>query len=134
MAVDAIIHELGHLVEEYIEAAEINALLKRGYIPHLSQFTHDSVGTFASSMKYFFSPFWGTTIFVFKISLSSFLCKIFSGKNILEIFIFLYFWIIKLSKTSILVAMALVLTAGFVQAQETDVLFSFEKRLLSFLV
>ncbi|MDD2751505.1 MAG: hypothetical protein PHN59_00005, partial [Candidatus Omnitrophica bacterium] len=51
-ATDTIVHELGHLVEQLVRENNAQGLWRGGYVAHLSNFTHDSVGTFAEAMKY----------------------------------------------------------------------------------
>jgi len=51
-ATDTIIHELAHLLEELMRQDNVVELLKKGYVAHLADFTHDTVGTFAEAMKY----------------------------------------------------------------------------------
>ena len=50
-ATDTVIHELGHLLEGLMHS-DTNALLQEGYVAHMTNFTHDAVGTFAEAMKY----------------------------------------------------------------------------------
>lgn len=50
-ATDTIIHELAHLLEEFAGADYSNSVWERGFLAHLSDFTHDAVGTFAEAMK-----------------------------------------------------------------------------------
>ncbi|MDD5108482.1 MAG: M48 family metalloprotease [Candidatus Omnitrophica bacterium] len=51
-ATDTIVHELGHLLEEFMRQDNAGRFWQEGYIAHLSDFTHDAVGTFAEAMKY----------------------------------------------------------------------------------
>ncbi|MEA3368737.1 MAG: hypothetical protein U9Q24_00035 [Candidatus Ratteibacteria bacterium] len=49
---DVIIHELAHLLEEYIRRGETDKSFIHGFISHPADFTHDAVGPFAEAMKY----------------------------------------------------------------------------------
>ncbi|MDD4899260.1 MAG: ATP-binding protein [Candidatus Omnitrophica bacterium] len=51
-ATDTIVHELGHFLEELVSKGNAQGLWNKGHVAHLSNFSHDSVGTFAESMKY----------------------------------------------------------------------------------
>ncbi len=51
-AADTLIHELAHLLEEFMFQDDMTGLLEQGYVAHLANFTHDAVGTFAEAMKY----------------------------------------------------------------------------------
>lgn len=48
---DTVIHELAHSLEARM-SLDGNAFWNKGYIAHLSGFTHDSIGPFAEAMKY----------------------------------------------------------------------------------
>ncbi len=45
-------HELGHLLEELMEAARASEVWQRGFVSHQANLTHDSVGSFAEAVKY----------------------------------------------------------------------------------
>lgn len=47
-----IIHETAHLLEGLMRLDVSRKLWEQGYVAHLSNFTHDAVGTFAEAMKY----------------------------------------------------------------------------------
>lgn len=49
---ETIVHELAHLLEEYVRQANKEKMWRDGYIADISGFTHDSVGPFAQAMKY----------------------------------------------------------------------------------
>ncbi|MFH0838959.1 MAG: ATP-binding protein [Candidatus Omnitrophota bacterium] len=47
-----IIHELAHLLEEFMVKDDADAAWQSGFVTHAADFTHDAVGTFAEAMKY----------------------------------------------------------------------------------
>ncbi|MDO8535618.1 MAG: SpoIIE family protein phosphatase [Candidatus Omnitrophota bacterium] len=49
---DTINHELAHLLEELMIGSIAKKSWGEGYVAHLSNFTHDAIGTFAEAMKY----------------------------------------------------------------------------------
>jgi len=49
---DTIVHELAHSLEARIRQENAASFWDSPYIPHMSNFTHDSVGPFAEAMRY----------------------------------------------------------------------------------
>jgi hypothetical protein len=59
--IDTIIHELAHYLEELMRSDDAR-IFRDGFFAHQTNFTHDSVGTFAEAMKYVASVYWANQI------------------------------------------------------------------------